>query len=84
MLYYVKPSLGMLKKEVKSKSVNRPGQLGASPMSTKGYMAAGSSGIDDVEGWSPGIYTPIVSTTGNETHLELSRPSCTQQQPRLY
>lgn len=84
MLYYVKPSLGMLKKEVKSKSVNRPGQLGASPMSTKGYMVAGSSGIDDVEGWSPGIYTPTVRTIANETHLELSRPSCTRQQLRLH
>jgi hypothetical protein len=62
MLYHPKPSLGMLKNDVKSKSVNSPGQFGASPISTSGYMVAGSSGIDDVEGWSPGIYAPAIST----------------------
>lgn len=48
--HYPKPSVGMLKNDVKSKSVNNPGQFGSSPMSTKGYMVAGSRGMEEVEG----------------------------------
>lgn len=45
-----KPSLATLKKDVKSKSVNKPGHVVSSLVSINGYMVAGSSGIDDVDG----------------------------------
>jgi hypothetical protein len=47
---YAYPSFGMLKKDVKSKSVNSPGQFGTSSISTKGYMVAGSRGIEEADG----------------------------------